>query len=166
MRYLTGDVDRMRMTGHRVEVLGVAFPVPLDALVQRGAGDVLDAFHQRDQPLVLVGTDGGESDAAIAHHGGGHTLPARRRQVGIPRDLAVIVRVDVDEAGCHQQTRGIDLVAATPGDGADRTDAVPVDRNVSLPWRGAGAVDDHAPTDHQIVISHSRSPLLPVSDPR
>ena len=42
----------------RVEVLGEGLPAPLDALVQRGAGDVLDAFHDLDQPLLPPGRTG------------------------------------------------------------------------------------------------------------
>ena len=42
----------------RVEVLGKALPLPLDALVQRGARDVLDALHELDQPSCWSGRTG------------------------------------------------------------------------------------------------------------
>ncbi len=61
-----GDVEREPAPVERVEVLGERLPLPLDALVERGAGDVLDAFHQLDQPRLLPGADGGEADAAVA----------------------------------------------------------------------------------------------------
>ena len=49
VRHLRGDVHHARRGVERVEVLGERLPVPLDALVQRGAGDVFDAFHQLDE---------------------------------------------------------------------------------------------------------------------
>ena len=64
--------------------------------MQRGARDVLDALHQLDEEVMPIGPDGGESDATVAHDDGRDAVPARRRDLGIPRDLAVVVRVDVD----------------------------------------------------------------------
>ena len=52
---LGADVDGVGHAGDHVEVFGEALPAPGDALVQGGAGDVLDALHEIDQPLVLVG---------------------------------------------------------------------------------------------------------------
>ena len=50
------DVDACAACAlERVEVLGERLPVPREALGQRGAGDVLDAFEQADQPVVAVG---------------------------------------------------------------------------------------------------------------
>ena len=55
-----------------------------------------------------VGRARGEADAAVAHHDGGDAVPARRRQQRVPRDLAVVVGVDVDEAGRHEGAVGVD----------------------------------------------------------
>ena len=44
--------------------------------MQGRAGDVLDALHQLDQPVVLVRLHRGEADAAVAHDGGGDAVPA------------------------------------------------------------------------------------------
>ena len=52
---LRADVDGTRHRLERVEVLVERLPLPLDPLGQRRAGDVLDAFHQLDQPLVAIG---------------------------------------------------------------------------------------------------------------
>ena len=38
----------------------------------------------------------------------GDAVPARRREQRVPRDLAVVVRVDVDEAGRDEQAVGVD----------------------------------------------------------
>ena len=91
---------------------GKRLPAPLDAGGQRGAGDVLDALHQPDQPLVPIGRDRREADAAVAHHHGGDAVPARRRELRVPGGLAVVVGVDVDEAGRDERAVGVDLARA------------------------------------------------------
>ena len=57
VRHLGADVDVVRPLVDGVEELGERLPVPRQALVERGAGDVLDAFHQLDElAVVAVGT--------------------------------------------------------------------------------------------------------------
>ena len=46
-----------------------------------------------------------------------------RRQAFVPGRLAVVVRVDVDEAGGDDLALGVDLFAAGAGDAADLGDA-------------------------------------------
>ncbi len=85
VRHLGGDVDGTRRLVERVEVLGEALPVPVDALVQRGAGDVLHALHQLDQEVLGAGAHRREADAAVAHDDGGDAVPARRGDAPGPR---------------------------------------------------------------------------------
>ncbi len=59
--------------------------VPRQALVQRGAGDVLDALHQLDEPVVVGRAHRREADAAVAGHDGGDAVPRRRDQPRRPR---------------------------------------------------------------------------------
>ena len=72
------------------------------------AGDVLDAFHQFDEFVLGAGSDRGETDAAVAHHHGGHAVPARRGDLLVPADLAIEVGVDVHEARGEQMALGVD----------------------------------------------------------
>jgi hypothetical protein len=51
--HLGGEVDVVGQALQRVEVFGKALPVPLQALMQSGARDVLHAFHQGDETFVL-----------------------------------------------------------------------------------------------------------------
>ena len=48
---LRTDVDTPAPLVERVEILGEGFPLPCNAFAERGAGDVLDAFHQLNQPF-------------------------------------------------------------------------------------------------------------------
>ena len=124
----------------RVEVLGEGLPLPVDALVQRGARDVLDAFHQLDEEVAPVGPHGGEADAAVAHDDGGDAVPARRRDLGIPRDLAVVVRVDVDPTGREEQAVAVELAMAAAVGVDVGDDVLAVDREIARTLRGARAM--------------------------
>src|SRR3546814_9919440 len=65
---LRGQIDVVGPVVERVEELGVGLPGPRKALVQGGAGDVLDALHQLDQALVVGRAHRREADAAVAGH--------------------------------------------------------------------------------------------------
>ena len=158
VRHLRADVEQLRQPVDRVEVLGERLPLPLDAGGERGTRDVLDTFHQPDQPVVLVGLHRREPDAAVPHDDRGDAVPAARREQRVPGDLAVEVRVHVDEAGRDEQAVGVDDFARGTVDRADFGDDAVGDRDVGDARRGAGAVDDGAALDHEIVCAHRTSP--------
>src|SRR3546814_2742047 len=99
---------------------------PYTTLFRSGAGDVLDALHQLDEAVVVGGPHRCEADPTVAHHHCGDALPRRRRQLVVPGGLAVVVGVDVDEAGGDECAVGVYLPCAglfAPPDGPD-ADAV------------------------------------------
>src|SRR3546814_6590941 len=102
--------------------------------------NILDAFHQADQPVVAVGPRGREADAAIAHDDGGDAVPTRRRHFLVPRRLSVIMGMDVDEAGGDDPAARVDLFAPGGQVRADRDDAVAVDRDIRRERLAARAV--------------------------
>ena len=108
VRHLHADVDAERRGVERVEVLGERLPAPVHALGERGAGDVLDALHQLDEPLLVTGAHRREPDAAVAGDDGGDAVTRRRLEQRVPGGLAVVVRVDVDEPGRDEQPGGVD----------------------------------------------------------
>jgi hypothetical protein len=75
VRNLGADVERTRHAREGVHVLRERLPVPAHPCRERRAGDVLDAFHEPDQPLVLVATGGRETHAAVAEHDGRDAAP-------------------------------------------------------------------------------------------
>src|SRR4029077_11559365 len=107
MRDLGAEIDCQVTLLDGVEVLRKALPLPGDALRQSGTRDVLDALHQFDQPLLTTGTHRREPDAAVAADDGRDAMQAGRLQRLVPADLTVVVRVDVDEAGCHDPAGGV-----------------------------------------------------------
>src|SRR3546814_6686884 len=84
------------------------------------------------------------SDLAIAHDDGGDAVPARRRHFPVPRRLAVIMGVDVDEAGGDDPAARVDLFAPGGQVRADRDDAVPIHRDIGDEGLAARTIDDRA----------------------
>ena len=160
-----GHVRHLRPHVHRVggvdavEVVGERLPTPGNAVVQCGAGDVLHALHEFHQPVLAARSHRGETDAAVAHDDRGHAVPARRRDMLVPADLAVVVSVDVDEAGGQEVALGVDDAPRLGRAGSGRRDVRDlafVDYNVAAPRRSACAVHDGCVADDQIV--HAQSP--------
>ena len=155
-----GDVGRLGSDVHRVggvdvvEVFGEGLPAPGDAVMQRRAGDVLDALHQFDQFAFGARPHRGEADPAIAHHDGSDPMPAAWRHLLVPTDLAVVVGVDVHEAGGQQVALGIDdplgLGGAAVGRG-DFGDRAAIGDHIGADRLGAGAVDEGGVLDDEIV---------------
>ncbi len=159
VRDVCPDVHHARSLGERVEVLGERFPPPVDALPQRGAGDVLDALHELDELLLATGVHRREPHAAVADHDRGHAVPARRPELRVPRGLAVVVRVHVDEARGHQQAVGVDGLAGRSVDLPDLGDPPVGHCDVAGERVVSESVDDRAAADHEIMhVSPSGSP--------
>ena len=97
-----------------------------------------------------------EADAAIAEHHRGDAVPARRREQRVPHRLPVIMRVHVDPAGRDQKPGRVDLAPAGTELAADRGDPLAGDRHVAGEGRLAGAVDDGAAANDD-VVHESRS---------
>ena len=64
------------------------------------------------------------------------------------------MRVDVDEAWCHQMALGVDLAVPAAVHLAHRGDHAAVDRHVADPALGTGAIDDGPVPDDQLVCGH------------
>ena len=145
------DVDD---AGHRVEhveVFAVGLPPPWQTGFEHVCRDVLDTFHELDEERAIARTHGRKTDATIAHHRGGDAVPRRGAHLGIPGNLRVVVRVDVDEPGRDEQPIGVECLASKADVVADGRDASGVDRDVRGERGAAGAVDDLAAAYDEVV---------------
>ncbi len=165
---LTAHVDRELLVADRVEVFGVGLPAPGDALGQRGAGNVLDTLHQLDQPSLGARPHRGEADAAVAGHHGGDPVTAGRLQRAVPADLAVVMGMDVDEAGGHQMPGRIEGFGGLTGQlgiagaATDHVDDLAgLDADVGLVALRSRSVHDCATGDLQ--VEHGFSFELPTA---
>ena len=149
---LGSDVDGESAALQGVEVLGEALPLPLDAFGESGAGDVLDALHEADEPVVAVRTGRREADAAIAGDDGGHPVPRAGGEDLVPRRLAVVVGVDVDPSRGDQRAVGVDRALGThPAQRAHGRDAPVVHRDISGARGCSRAVHDGAGSNDEVV---------------
>ena len=123
----------------------------LDALVQRGAGDVFDALHQLHEEVVTIGTHRCEADAAVAEDRRRDAMPARRCELVVPGRLTVVVRVRIDEARRHERAVGVEDFARGAAERADLDDDTVGDGDVGAVCGCAGAVDDHAALQQKVV---------------
>ncbi|MCY1412147.1 hypothetical protein D9M71_275460 [compost metagenome] len=155
---LRAAIDIAGTRFQRGEKVVEALPLPVQPFVQGDAGNVLDAFHQLDQHFAVALAHRGETDAAVAHHHGGHPMVARRRQAVVPHGLGVVVGVDIDEAGRDQMTAGVDFLHAMAGDLPHLDDAPVPDRHVGAIGLATQPVGNVAATDHQIELrTHATS---------
>ena len=76
VRHMRANIDGARQPLQLVQIFREGFPVPAHPLRQGGARNILDAFHQADQPFVPVRLGRRKADAAIAHDDSGHAMPA------------------------------------------------------------------------------------------
>jgi hypothetical protein len=150
VREVGRHVHRARPGVDVVEVLAEGLPLPLDALGQRRARDVLDALEELDEALVIGGTAGREADAAIAHHRGGHAVGGGGEHVAVPARLAVVVRVHVHEPGGDDRALGVERARRGLGDLAERDDLAVANADVGALARRAGAIDESAVLDEEV----------------
>ncbi len=159
VRHLHRDVDVEGPPVERVHELGERLPVPGETLLQHHARDVLDALHQLDEPVVISRAHRREPDAAVADDDRRDTVPRRRDHPLAPRRLAVVVRVDVDEAGRDEKTVGVDRALGGAADLADLGDDTAVDRDVGGACRRTGAVNNRPAANDRLVRAHTSSVL-------
>ena len=153
VRHLHTDVDGERAAVERVEVFGERLPGPVHPLAQRGTGDVFDALHQTDEPLLRTRAHRRESDAAVPGDDGGDAVSRRRLEDRVPCGLTVVVRVHVDEPWSDEHAGRVDRLGGFAVERPVRhgdDDAV-LRRDVAVEASGSGAVDDRAAGDLQVV---------------
>ena len=146
MRYLREEIEGMRDALQRVEILGEGLPIETDTLDEGDAGDVLDAFHQRDQPfdgaVPVARCERGEADAAVAEEQRGHPVLHARTEGLVPARLAVVVGVQVDEPRGEPGAVGVDPSVRCAVHPSDLADDPVLHADIGGAWCVAGSVDD------------------------
>ncbi len=144
--------------GEGVEIAAEVVPAPRHAGLERRERDALDARHEAREVVGVPGGGGCEPEAAVPAHHRGDPVARRRARGGVPQQLRVVVRVQVDEAGGDHAAGH---VARRGGTGlgrlrTDRDDPAVGDGDVGDLGRRPGAVDDGA-TDEEQVRAHRPS---------
>ena len=140
-------------------------PVPGQPGLQRGQGHALDPRHHPRDVVDVLRRHGRQREAAVAAEHRGHAVQRGRAGVGVPEELRVVVRVQVDEARRDQHAGGVDhgVGAGAVGTGPDaRRSAHPSITHVGPDRRRPGPVDDRPAADGH---RHACSSLLPRARP-
>ena len=151
VRGLRANIDRSRPPLQFIHELRKRLPFPAQPGGQHRIGNFLDALHQIHQRAAMLFLHRRKADAAIAEHHRGDAVPARGRDQRVPHRLAVVMGVHVDPAGRDQEARGVDLALAGALLAADAGDASARDRHIPGEWRLAGAVDNGAAANDDVV---------------
>ena len=142
--------ERREVAQHReliehAEVVGLSSAGEAHAVVDRGPGDLLDGAQRVDDVVARGGVgDRRERVPAVAGDHGGHAERRRRRDVGIPEEVGVEVRVWVDEAGREHEAAAVELLASGARRVPHHRDPVTVDGDVGLEPGTAAPVEHRA----------------------
>src|SRR5262249_3324867 len=129
--------------------------------------DGLDAGHSKHGAVAQFRLAGREPEPAVTNHDRGHAVPARQRAIGIPVDLCIVMRVQIDKP-----RRDDESVSVKSFLGITRTEfAVPfelgnlavLDADVAGVTRRAGAINDGSALNDHIEFSHDTILLCQLS---
>ncbi len=150
---LQANIQVELAAGQAVEIFREALPIPRQAVLQDREGQILHAFHQPDQPILILHPTRREAHPAIAGNHRGDTVPRRRLQPLVPGRLPVIMGVHIDETGGDKQAFGVNFLGAAPIDLANGGNAAILDRDIAFEPGAAAPVDNVALADDEIEIA-------------
>src|SRR5438876_5863 len=132
----------------RTQVAREVLPRPRDTGAQRLDGHALDEEEELHERLAVRLAAGRDCEPAVTHDDGGDAVPRRGARLRVPEELAVVVGMDVDEAGGEGEARAVDLAGAVLGDAPDGRYAVAGDGEVAACGLAAAAItEERAPDD-------------------
>ena len=144
------------MGAERRHVLAEGLEFPAHAGAKRVEVHALDHREVAQDEVADLGRRGRDPEPAVAHHRGRHTEGGRRGERPVPRDLGVVVGVQVDDARRESQSLGVDLAFPGLADVSDGADAPVAHCDVGPDRFVAETVDDGGSADDEVV--HCESP--------
>jgi hypothetical protein len=151
-----GHVGDQAAPLERRQILRIRLEIPLDAgphRLQRHALDVGEVAHHE---VAMSRPARGDREAAVADHERGDAEAGRRRGVRVPRQLRIVVGVQIHDARGQHEPLGVDPLARRAQIGAasiiaDRGDAAVPDCQAAVPGRCAETIDEAGVDDDEIV---------------
>ena len=89
--------------------------------------------------------------AAITNNSGGYSVPRRNSQIPVPKDLRIVVGMDIDETWTNDLSISIDFPARRIRRIAHGNDLTILDAQIAIEGVRSGPVDYFAITDFQII---------------
>ncbi len=124
-------------------------PRPVEEL-QCGQGHSFHPSHHPGEVVGVLGAGRGEREAAVAPDDGRHPVEGGGARGRVPGELRVVVGVQVDETGGHQETVGVDDGCCRFVDLADRHDRAVAHADVRAAGGASGPVHHRPTTDDQV----------------
>ncbi len=142
----TGSVHAERSRREAIEIAAVGRPIKGDSGENALIGDFFDGLEGAGQALDIPLAHGRKRHAAISNHDARGTVPTTWARERIPEELGVEVSVRIDEAGCHDPSRGVDGAqsGATGTQIANFDDTIPLDSHIRQIGRLPCPIDDGA----------------------
>ncbi|MBK8017389.1 MAG: hypothetical protein IPK20_12175 [Betaproteobacteria bacterium] len=138
------------------KVLGERLELPAHTRLQRFEGHALDVGQVAHREVAVAGTAGSEGESAVAQDGRGDPQGGGRREMRIPRDLRVVVRVVVDDAWSQREAARVDAFPGLPEMAPHTANHAVRDGDVCREAGSAGAVHDQGVFNDEIVhVFHS-----------
>jgi len=119
----------------RVDPFGEGLPTPLDADIEEHLWELFDLAEHARHACPLIRTQRCERKRAVAGDNSADAVLDHRRRERIPTELRVEVRVNVDEAGRHDASGGVDHTVGVSIDTTDTDDVPIVHADVRAKWR-------------------------------
>src|SRR5262245_20468287 len=113
-------------------------------------------MHER---FAMLGFTGSKRQSTVPHDEGRDSMPTRRGEQGVPKNLRVVVSMYINKTRRHRAAIGVDDFTRIAADLPDRDDATILDRNVSGVTIRTGPVDNASVFDQQ-VVPHSNPPSV------
>ena len=140
-----------------IQVFGEGLPLPLHPRAQGIARDIFHAFHQTNEPVAAGWLGGREAHPAVSHHRRRYTVPQGLREIRIPTDLPVVVRMDVNPARRDDETIGIEGARGSPGRLADGSNTTILDGDVGALGFKPTAVHHRSAANQDIELGHGHA---------
>ncbi len=131
-----------------IKVFAVVFPVPRQAIEDRVTGNILDCFHHAGQQLTVSRPDRRKSYATVSKQRRRYPVPAYGGQHRIPAYLCVKVRMNVDEARCHDMPFRVNLRSARCRHLANGNNRITFDSHVCLDGLSPRSINDQTISDY------------------
>ena len=159
------DVHALAGSLKAVQELGVGLPVPGHASLHRLERHSFIAGHSEHGAVSILGSAGSETESAVSNSDAGNPMPARDRTPRVPVDLRVIVGMQIDEAGRHDQPAGIKHLrrAVRRNPPRDSLNTAVLDADVGDVTPALQAIDDGAALEQGIELRHCTLPSRPHS---
>src|SRR5262249_11255710 len=142
-----------------VHVLRDRFPVELDRL-QDLHWDRFDIGEELGEALLGAFPDRRQRQGAIAEDDARRAVLGREGAERVPGNLRVVVAMIVDKAGADRAPVGVDRPRGRAGQFADLGDLAVLDADIGPEARHAGAVDDAAVLNQQVIRHRALLPGL------